>query len=61
MSTLCTNNAFPQNFHTKELGEITAFYVVNDRKPLFFRSFHGGMEMEHRAKMGGTLREIRYY
>ena len=25
---LCGNCAFPQNFHTKKLGEITAFYAV---------------------------------
>ena len=27
-SQLCGNCAFPQNFHTKELGEITVFYAV---------------------------------
>ena len=25
---LCGNCAFPQNFHTRKLGEITAFYAV---------------------------------
>ena len=25
---LCGNCAFPQNFHTKKVGEITVFYVV---------------------------------
>ena len=25
---LCGNCAFPQNFHTAELGEITVFYAV---------------------------------
>ena len=26
---LCANCAFPQNFHTRKLGELTAFYAVN--------------------------------
>ena len=25
---LCGNYAFPQNFHTRKLGEITAFFAV---------------------------------
>ena len=25
---LCGNCAFPQNFHTRKLGEITVFYAV---------------------------------
>ena len=27
---LCGNCAFPQNFHTRKLGEITVFYDVID-------------------------------
>ena len=26
--TICGNGAFPQNFHTMKLGEITVFYAV---------------------------------
>ena len=26
---LCENCSFPQNFHTKNLGEIKAFYAMN--------------------------------
>ena len=26
---LCGNCAFPQNFHTRKLGEITVFFAVN--------------------------------
>ena len=29
-SKLCRNYAFPQNFYTRKLGEITAFYAVKD-------------------------------
>ena len=29
---LCGNYAFPQNFQTKELGEITVFFTVNINK-----------------------------
>ena len=31
---LCRNCAFPQNFHTRKLGEITVFYAVNVRKKI---------------------------
>ena len=28
---LCENRAFPQNFHTRKLGEITIFYAVEEK------------------------------
>ena len=31
---LCRNCAFPQNFHTRKLGEITVFYAANVRKKI---------------------------
>ena len=33
---LCGNCAFPQNFHTIKLGEITAFYTVDNVNNEFF-------------------------
>ena len=32
---LCRNCAFPQNFHTRKLGEITIFYAVNALLEIF--------------------------
>ena len=29
ISAVCENCAFPENFHTEELGEITVFYADN--------------------------------
>ena len=34
---LCGNCAFPQNFHTMKLGEITVFYAVPEKKFTAYR------------------------
>ena len=35
----CGNCAFPQNFHTRKLGEITVFYAVFAFKSISFHKF----------------------
>ena len=41
---LCGNCAFPQNFHTRKLGEITVFYTVHVINCIFIISVRYGKE-----------------
>ena len=48
---LCGNCAFPQNFHTRELGEITVFFVVKD---------HSRKQQRRRNQQVGKEKIIMY-
>ena len=41
---LCGNCSFPQNFHTRKLGETTVFYEVNGIGSLLFKHTFDGLE-----------------
>ena len=49
---LCGNSAFPQNFHTSKLGEITVFYSEYAAS---------GIQMYHRPNENNSLLSIMKY
>ena len=51
---LCENCAFPKNFHTRKLGEITVFFAVKIKQPSNYLVYLGQHHLQAVTARNGT-------